>query len=362
MHNVMVLGAGKIGALVAQLLGGTRDYRVHLIDVGLSEAAVSLGTNNDSISVQEMDCSQKNKLIKYINDNRIETVISCLPFYCNKIVAEAVCEIGINYYDLTEDVAVTNFIKDLSYESPGYFVSQCGLAPGFISIVANDLLETFDEVNTVKMRVGALPVNVSNSLQYALTWSTAGVINEYSKACKVLENGEVTTKFPLEGLEEIKIDGLTYEAFNTSGGVGSLVSSSYGKIRNMDYKTIRYPGHCSKMKFLMHELKLIEKPELLQDVLENSLPVMTQDVVLVYVSVEGKVSGSLIEKNYTKKFYPRVLFGQSWSAIQMCTASGICTVVDLITNQRVKPKNNFVRQEDFNMADFIGNRFGGYFS
>ena len=362
MHEVLVLGAGKIGSLVAKLLASTKDYNVHLIDVGITETVTNIGAKYENIHVSEMDCSQKNRLIKYINENGVKSVVSCLPFYCNSLIAEVVCEVGINYFDLTEDVAVTNFIKDLSYDSPGYFVSQCGLAPGFISIVANDLLGTFDEVDTVKMRVGALPVNISNSLQYALTWSTAGIINEYSKKCLSLENGEIATKYALEGLEEIKVDGLTYEAFNTSGGVGSLVSSAIGKVKNMDYKTIRYPGHCEKMKFLMHELRLGQRPDLLQDVLENSLPIVSQDVVLVYVSVQGRVGLDIVEKNYTKKFYPRMIGGKNWSAIQMCTASGICATLDLVLNGQINLSSNFVKQEDINLENFIGNRFGGYFS
>ena len=99
------------------------------------------------------------------------------------------------------------------------------LAPGFISIIANDLMRHFPTLDTVKMRVGALPTNISNALQYSLTWSTDGLINEYGNLCQAIENGEKVDLLPLEGLEEIKIDGLTYEAFNTSGGIGSLVQT-----------------------------------------------------------------------------------------------------------------------------------------
>ena len=105
-----------------------------------------------------------------------------------------------------------------------------------------------------------------------------------------------------------------------------------------------------------------KKPSLLKDVLEHSVPVMSQDVVLVYISVQGISDGVLVEKNYTKKFYPKVIAGRSWSAIQMCTASGVCAVLDLLSNNYIKPVSNFVRQEDIALEKFIGNRFGGYFS
>jgi len=362
MHNILILGAGKVGSLVSYMLAESNDYNVHLVDLSFSGITHEMAAGFSNITLQEIDCSQKTKLINYIEANKIATIASCLPYYCNVVIAEIACESGLNYFDLTEDVAVSDKVKELSHDSSGYFVGQCGLAPGFISIVTNNLIQEFDEVESVKMRVGALPVNVSNALQYALTWSTEGLINEYSNKCSALDNGDIVSRYPLEGLEEIKIDGLTYEAFNTSGGVGSLVNSSLGKIKNMNYKTIRYPGHCDKIKFLMHELRLGQSRSLLQDVLETAVPQMSQDVVLVFVAVQGKKNGSLIEKNYTKKFYPKTIDSYQWSAVQMSTASSLCALIDLVIGGHVKPDSNFVRQELIKFNDFIDNRFGAYFA
>ena len=135
------------------------------------------------------------------------------------------------------------------------------------------------------MRVGALPTNISNALQYSLTWSTDGLINEYGNPCDAIENGKAVRLLPLEGLEEIKIDGLTYEAFNTSGGIGSLADTYHGKVKHFSYKTIRYPGHCEKIKFLMNDLKLNDDRDTLKRIFEHAIPKTFQDVVLVYVSV-----------------------------------------------------------------------------
>ena len=117
-------------------------------------------------------------------------------------------------------------------------------------------IKHFDELRSVKLRVGALPQHPNNVLKYSLTWSTEGLINEYGNPCEAIVDGQLVEAAPLEGLEEIEIDGTLYEAFNTSGGLGSL-GETYGTARDsMNYKTMRYPGHCAQMRLLMNDLKL----------------------------------------------------------------------------------------------------------
>jgi saccharopine dehydrogenase-like NADP-dependent oxidoreductase len=361
MHNILILGAGKVGMLVGHLLAESNDYHVHLVDLSLSEAMESLAHGFSHVEASALDCSVKAHVIDYIETHRIHTIVSCLPYYGNVLIAEVACEAGVYYFDLTEDMAVTKQVRHLAYDSPKHFVPQCGLAPGFISIVTNHLLQGFDSLDQVKMRVGALPVNVSNALHYALTWSTAGLINEYVNVCHVLDQGALATRYPLEGLEKIKIDGLTYEAFHTSGGIGSLVQTLSGKVDRMDYKTIRYPGHCEKMRFLLHELGLSRDKALLQTILERALPHTSQDVVLVYVAVQGKKAGRFSEQNYTKKFYPQQVANQTWSAIQMSTASSVCAMIDLVIGGQVSAPQHYIRQEHVSLPLFLQNRFGSYF-
>jgi Saccharopine dehydrogenase C-terminal domain len=121
----------------------------------------------------------------------------------------------------------------------------------------------------LKMRVGALPQYPSNALNYNLTWSTDGVINEYCEPCEAIVNGELREVPPLEAREEFALDGVTYEAFNTSGGLGSLCETLKGKVDNLNYKTIRYPGHAAIMKALLQDLRLRERRYILKDILEN---------------------------------------------------------------------------------------------
>lgn len=249
----------------------------------------------------------------------------------------------------------------MSQGATSAFVPQCGLAPGFISIVTHDLMTHFDSVDIVKMRVGALPVNPSNVLKYSLTWSTDGLINEYGNICYGIEDGQEVALRPLEGYETIEIDGLLYEAFNTSGGLGTLADTFAGKVNTMNYKTLRYPGHCEKVHLLMNDLKLNHDRGTLKRILEQAVPQTLQDVVIIYTSVTGLRDGDLFEENYVKKIYPRTIAGKLWSAIQVTTASGICSVLDLVFEQPERYRG-FVPQETFELPSLLGNRFGKVFA
>jgi len=275
-------------------------------------------------------------------------------------VARVARDQGIHYFDLTEDVSVTEGVRRIAEGATTAFAPQCGLAPGFVSIAANELATHFDEVHTVKLRVGALPQHPNNVLKYSLTWSTDGLINEYGNMCLSLEDGRMVDVLPLEGLEEIEIDGTQYEAFNTSGGLGSLADSWRGRVHEMNYKTMRYPGHCTQMRLLMNGLKLNHDRGTLKRILENAVPRTLQDVVVVYVSVTGMQDGELREENYVNKVYPQLIAGRLWSAIQVTTASGVCAVADLVLGNPADHQG-FVTQESFRLKDILDNRFGHYY-
>lgn len=361
MHHVLIMGAGKIGSLIAFLLAHSKDYMVYLADIITDNPHILRLSNIPNLKYLQLDAKQETALSDFVVTHKIEALISSLPYYQNSYIAKVAADHKIHYFDLTEDRETTTTVRQLAQDAASAFVPQCGLAPGFINVIAHHLMKNFSSLQSVKMRVGALPVHISNALQYALTWSTDGLINEYGNLCQVIDNKKTILVQPLEGLEEIMIDGLTYEAFNTSGGIGSLVESYAGKVNHMSYKTIRYPGHCDKIKFLMNDLKLNQNRELLKNILENAIPKTYQDVVLVYVSVNGLQNEQFIEASYVKKFYPKTIMGQSWTAIQLTTASEICIVIDLVFNQPNKYKG-FVPHELFLFEDIIKNRFGQYYA
>ncbi len=179
--------------------------------------------------------------------------------------------------------------------------------------------------------------------------------------CFGIDHGHDVELQPLEGYETIEIDGLLYEAFNTSGGLGTLADTSAGRVQTVNYKTLRYPGHCEKMHFLMNDLKLNQDRVTLKRILEHAIPQTLQDVVIVYASVTGMRRGELFEENYVKKIYPQRIGGQPWSAIQVTTACGLCSVVDVVLSQP-EPVRGFVTQESFALEQVLANRFGRYFA
>ncbi len=361
MKRVLVLGAGKIGSLVACLLAQRGTYEVHLGDITLdSPKHLVEELRLEGVTPCILDVRHPDIVSAYLSAHPVDEILSSLPYFCNPTVAGLALTHGLHYFDLTEDVEVTNQIKMLSAGSAHACMPQCGLAPGFISIVAHDLMTHFETVDTVKMRVGALPLHPSNALKYSLTWSTDGLINEYGNLCYGIEAGEKVPLQPLEGYETIELDGLLYEAFNTSGGLGTLADSYAGTVRTMNYKTLRYPGHCEKIHLLMKDLKLNEDRETLKRVLDWAIPQTLQDVVLIYASVTGTKDSSLFEENYVKKIYPQCIKGKLWSAIQVTTASSACCVMDLVLN-RPSQYHGFITQESVSLQEFLGNDFGACF-
>lgn len=351
MKHILVLGSGNIGGVLALMLSSK--YKVTL-------AAIKHNEQFDaSIEMLVLDATNQKSLTEVLTERKIDAVISCLPHFITKQVAKTIIAKGIAYFDLTEDVATTKKIAGYTQDASNIVAPQCGLAPGFISIITQHMMQGFDSIDNVKMRVGALPVHVSNALQYALTWSTDGLINEYIQESIVLRNGKKIKMPGLSGLETLKIDGLTYEAFHTSGGVGSLVDSFAGKVKNMDYKTIRYPGHCDKMQFLLKQLQLEFHPDWMKQILENAIPQSNQDLVLVYVSVIGKKDGLLLDRHYAKKFYSQEVLGKYVSAIQLCTASSAAAVADILL--QAKAAKGFIKQEQIDFNLFQNNHFGQVF-
>ncbi|MBS0321285.1 MAG: saccharopine dehydrogenase NADP-binding domain-containing protein [Proteobacteria bacterium] len=354
--RVALLGAGKIGDAIVNLLGATGDYALTVVDRDDARLALLRDTG---VTARRADIADPVALAAALQGH--DMVLSASPYYLTPAIAAAAKAAGAHYFDLTEDVASTQAVKALAADAKTALVPQCGLAPGFVSIVAYDLARRFDALRDVQMRVGALPIYPTNALKYNLTWSTDGLINEYCNPCEAIIDGAMTTTLALEETEAFSLDGIAYEAFNTSGGLGTLCETLDGRVENLNYKTVRYPGHRDIVKMLIRDLRLGQRRELLKDVLENAIPMTLQDVVLVFVTVSGQRDGRLTQETYAKKIYSATINGQHLSAIQLTTASGICAMVDLMRAGSL-PQSGFVRQEDVRLDDFLANRFGKHYA
>jgi saccharopine dehydrogenase-like NADP-dependent oxidoreductase len=355
MHHVLLLGAGKIGMAIAKFLSHTGEYDVLVGDI--DERSLRRVDGIPNVTTIKLDSSSQPEIELAMRDR--QSVMSALNFSFNPTVARAALNAGVSYFDLTEDVATTRAVKMISKQAkPGQiFMPQCGLAPGFVSIAANHLAKNFDKLDSVRLRVGALPQFPTNEMKYNLTWSTDGLINEYGNPCECIHDGQLTEVLPLEGLEHFSLDGVDYEAFNTSGGVGTLCETLDGKVRSLNYKTVRYRGHRDLMAFLMNELRLNDRRQILKDILENSVPITPQDVVLIFCTATGWKDGFLTQVTDARKVYHGEFLGERCSAIQITTAASICAVLDLHVHGKL-PAQGFVKQEQVDLPDFLSNRFG----
>ena len=350
IRHVTVLGAGKIGFALALLLQRSGSYAVRVADRDAGRLAL----------VRSLGC--ETLLLGTDGDMRAAVrgqyaVLNALPFRHAAEMARLCAELGVHYFDLTEDVASTQAIRRLAADADTVLMPQCGLAPGFIGVVGNDLAARFDRVLDVKMRVGALPRYPMNALRYNLTWSTEGLINEYCNPCDAIVEGKQAQVQALEGLETFVLDGVEYEAFNTSGGLGTLTETLLGRARNVDYKSIRYPGHRQILTLLLDDLRLRDRRGLLQEIFEAALPATAQDVIVILVSATGYLGGQLTESTFTARIVGAEVDGHALSAIQLTTACGMCAALDLLA-AGVLPQRGFVGQETIDLEDFLANRFG----
>ncbi|CAN5216056.1 saccharopine dehydrogenase NADP-binding domain-containing protein [soil metagenome] len=350
--KIAVLGAGHIGQAIVRLLVPTGDYQVLAVD---RDASALLPLQAIGAGVRAIDTADAAALLEVLKGQ--QAVINALPYHLATLVATQAKAAGCHYFDLTEDVAATRAIMDLADGAATAFMPQCGLAPGFIGIAAHHLAQGFDSVSEVKMRVGALPAFPTNSLKYNLTWSVDGLINEYCHPCEAIHDGKLIDLLPLEGLEHFSLDGVEYEAFNTSGGLGTLCETWAGRVQTLDYKSVRYPGHRAIMKMLLEELQLKTDQETLKAILRRSVPATMQDVVLVFVTVSGMRAGQFVQEVLARKIFADRTIGAASSAIQITTAAGICAAVDLFREGRL-PSHGFIRQEQVALPVFLANRFG----
>ena len=349
IEKVCVVGLGKVGSLVGTLL-----QRAGFEVIGRDALPVEgLTFSSDVLDVSDTAA---------LNDalDGCQGVVSCLPYQFNLPVAKAAFDKGIHYFDLTEDVPTTNAIQEMAADAKSVLAPQCGLAPGYIGIVGAHLASKFEKVRSIELRVGALPENPRGSMGYSFTWSSAGVINEYLNECEVISMGERSMVPSLEGLETIHLNGLRLEAFTTSGGLGTMCETWAGKLETLNYKTMRYPGHCDRMRFFLHELGMHRDREEAGRILVEACPPVQEDVVYVHAAVEGWQSGDLQREEFVGEYSPKEIDGVEWRAISWTTACSVAAVVEMVNNGSL-PDRGFIKQEEIPFETYILTKSGGLY-
>ncbi len=351
MKKIAVLGLGKVGTLAAQLL-----HEAGFVVTGYDINAKQSVTDFQVVAI---DISDASSLERVLSDQ--DGVLSCLPFHLNVPIAELAHKQGVHYFDLTEDVSTTNRIIELSKTATSLMAPQCGLAPGFIGIVGANLIENLDECRSCKMRVGALPQHPTGLMGYSFNWSPEGVVNEYLNDCEVLEDGVVKMVSAMEWLEHIYIDGNRLEAFTTSGGLGTMCETYLSRVNNIDYKTMRYPGHAEQMNFFFHELLMRERRKEAGEILVNAKPPVEDDVVYVHASAEGTKDGNRVRREFVRSYKPRIIADQSRTAIAWTTAGSVVAVIEMVRDGKL-PAKGFLKQEEIDLDSFLETKTGSLYA
>jgi len=388
MKNVLVLGGGKVGKSVAELFLtlGRGEFSVTLADrdeQNLKEASDNLARVKKLVphacefAVKKIDASDKGAVRAALKGQNY--LVCMLPFNLVSGIAEIANELGVHYFDVTEDVETSDAVRTIADEGRAKvaLVPQCGLAPGYIAIAGYDVASRFSEIHDLTLRVGALPQYPTNALHYNVTWSTAGVVNEYCEPCNVLLDGREAKLPALEGLENFSFEGVEYEAFYTSGGIGTLIDTLLAEKKTtaesrIAYKTIRYPGHRDLMKFLLQDLRLgVEhapaspsgRPfnrQLAVDLLDHAIARTLQDVVIIFINCIGMKPGggqTREQINLKRAIHATEILGRVWPAIELTTAAGVCAMVDLHRLRKL-PQTGFIRQEECTLTIFNQTPFG----
>lgn len=355
INQVAVLGLGKIGELVASLLGDA-GFKVQGYDL---QPRADLGFETAALDVGNADALREAL-------RSADAVVTCLPYDRNTEVAEAAAAVGCHYFDLTEDVPTTQRVMELAQRHSGVaFAPQCGLAPGLIGIVGSSLAREFEEIRSIELKVGALPQNPTGMLAYAFNWSPVGVVNEYLNDCEVVRSGRRQMVPAMAEQERVVIGGTEFEAALTSGGLGTMCHTYEGRVQRLDYKTLRYPGHFEQMRFLADELGLRDHRDELGRLLIRAKPPVADDIVYLHASVEGVKDGQPLRQNHVRGYLPIDLPDgrggtRRWRAISWTTASSVVGVVELVADGRL-PADGFVRQEDIALADLHTTHTGARF-
>ncbi len=353
--KVMIFGGGRVGRLVAQFLAETGQYTLYGVDRSLPENTITV-TGVEYITLDIQDTNAVQVLLKR---HKPDAILNCLPY--NLILVDLAVQHKIPYFDLTEDLNMTQWCLDRASTFKSVVMPHCGIAPGIVNAIAAHLMRSFATVDTVSLRVGALPQMSNHGLRHANTWSLTGMVNAYIQPSCGLVNGALVYYPSLTAEEDFFLHGEHLEAFYTSGGLGSMPFSYAGKIQKLDYKSLRYPGHLEKMRFLLDDLELKNQKEKLVALLENALPQIHQDRVLLCVIVMGRDKHHKpIEKMYSREFIATEQRGDWITAIQRTTALGLCTMLEVVLEDPAH-YSGWVRQEQVQWEAIVENRFGQYF-
>lgn len=344
-HTIIIAGAGGIAEAVGLILmewstvaptifiGDRTHSKAQKVAQWIQEGTTKNGSIQD-FHLAENGLNEEMKAILSQGD----IILDCLPGSQAPRIAQFAKDYNLHYANLTEYVAETEQIIALAKDAKTGFILQTGLAPGYIDLLANGLFQQFckdfevDAVDKLEFKVGALTNHAVAPHYYGFTWSPVGVATEYIKDTIVLRDFKKTNRPSLSERATIIIDGITYEEDLTSGGAADLPDALSGKVRSLDYKTLRHPGHYAWIQTQLDDLdKTADTIKYIQEKMEAIIPHVEDDQIILYAAVEGKdASGVLRRREIAKRIVPKIVGKHQLRAIQTTTAAPLAQVAQLL--------------------------------
>lgn len=344
-HTIIIAGAGGIAEAVGLILmewstvaptifiGDRTHSKAQKVAQWIQEGTTKNGSIQD-FHLAENGLNEEMKAILSQGD----IILDCLPGSQAPRIAQFAKDYNLHYANLTEYVAETEQIIALAKDAKTGFVLQTGLAPGYIDLLANGLFQQFckdfevDVVDKLEFKVGALTNHAVAPHYYGFTWSPVGVATEYIKDTIVLRDFKKTNRPSLSERATIIIDGITYEEDLTSGGAADLPDALSGKVRSLDYKTLRHPGHYAWIQTQLKDLdNTADTIKSLQEKMEDIIPHVEDDQIILYAAIEGKdASGILRRREIAKRIVPQIVGKHQLRAIQTTTAAPLAQAAQLL--------------------------------
>ncbi|HVG09815.1 MAG TPA: saccharopine dehydrogenase C-terminal domain-containing protein [Thermoanaerobaculia bacterium] len=361
-YRIVIAGAGGMGQATGLLLRELGDFDVDLYlgDADAQKAREAAewichdSTRTGAVEPFHLPLEGSNAGFNTVLGDA-DLLLDCLPGEEATRMARLARDNRLHYANLTEYVKATNEITELARGAEQGFLLQTGLAPGYINVLGNGLFQRFcrehgvDKVDILEMRVGALTRTTRPPHQYGFTWNPKGVATEYVEPAVVVRDFRKTTRPSLSDRRIVLIDGHLYEEALTSGGAADLPAQFEGRVRNLDYKTFRYPGHYEWVLGLLDQMRSAGVPEeeLSQQLLQRMLevvPFVEDDLVVIYAAVEGRDSrGTLHRLESSRVIRPRKVGGHRLKAIQTTTSAGLAESARLLLRDR--PQGVYVQSQ-----------------
>lgn len=336
MDTIFIAGAGGIGRAAALFILDAQGWDCEVILGDASENQLE-----EAVEWIQSGIGKKSRLHTFLMPKdanpeayasvleQADVLLDCLPGSLAPAMARLCITYQMHYVNLTEYVQETKEIIEMAADAETGFILQTGLAPGYVNNLGLHLVESFTEkygvekLEKLSMRVGALTQFSESPHYYGFTWSTIGVATEYVKDSEAVRNHEIVMLPSLTEPETIIINGKTYEADLTSGGAADLSEALKEQVKDIDYKTIRYPGHFDWIRsFLQKEKNNPDRINALEQYMISQIPHVEDDVIVIYAAVTGyDQHGHLRSMQQAHHIYPLIVGGITMRAIQTCTAA-----------------------------------------